>query len=151
MVSVSVDSVAVMPRTPDGHGAEQHRVAEREQRADLERVGARIGDDQHAEESDHQRDPARRPTGSLSRNTSEASVANSGAEKLIAIALASGIMLNAISSNVCEVTCDMLRMHDGRRAGACGTRQSRRVGRMNAPRTDERRRSARLNSTSPTG
>ena len=37
------------------------------------------------------------PTGSF-RNTTEASAANSGAEKLIAVALASGIMLNAISS-----------------------------------------------------
>ena len=43
------------------------------------------------------------------RNTSEASAANSGAEKLIAVALASGIMLYAISRRVCEVNCDMLR------------------------------------------
>ena len=48
------------------------------------------------------------PTGSF-KKTSEASAANSGAEKLIAVALASGIMLNAISSSVCEVDCDMLR------------------------------------------
>jgi hypothetical protein len=67
------------------------------QRADLERFAARAGDDQHAEKADDQRDPARRAD-RLLQNTSEASVANSGAEKLIAVALASGIMLNAISS-----------------------------------------------------
>ena len=54
------------------------------------------------------------PIGSF-RNTSEASAANSGAEKLIAVALASGIMLNAISSRVCEVNCDMLRSTWARR------------------------------------
>ena len=48
------------------------------------------------------------PTASF-RKIAEASVANSGAEKLIAVALASGISVNAISSSVCEVNCDMPR------------------------------------------
>ncbi len=39
----------------------------------------------------------------------EASVAKIGAEKLIATALASGIKLNAISRNVCEIDCDVPR------------------------------------------
>ena len=39
----------------------------------------------------------------------EASVAKIGAEKLIATALASGIMLNAIRRNVCEIDCDVPR------------------------------------------
>jgi hypothetical protein len=39
----------------------------------------------------------------------DATVANSGAEKLIATALASGIRLNAMTRNVCEQDCDMPR------------------------------------------
>ncbi len=37
-------------------------------------------------------------------------MANSGAEKLMAVALASGIMVKAISSSVCEVNCDIERI-----------------------------------------
>jgi len=48
------------------------------------------------------------PTASL-RNTIDAMVANSGAEKLIATALASGIRLNAITRKVCEQDCDIPR------------------------------------------
>ena len=48
------------------------------------------------------------PTASF-RKIAEASVANSGEEKLIAVALASGIMLKAISSRLCEVVCEALR------------------------------------------
>jgi hypothetical protein len=49
-----------------------------------------------------------RPTTSLS-TSAETRVANNGAEKLIAMALASGIMLNAISRKVCEKPCDTER------------------------------------------
>jgi hypothetical protein len=51
-----------------------------------------------------------RTTPTVSRNTTaEMSVANSGAEKLIATALASGIRLKAIRMKVCEKDCEMLR------------------------------------------
>ncbi len=43
-----------------------------------------------------------RPIASF-RKIAEASVANSGEEKLMAVALASGIRLKAISSKLCEV------------------------------------------------
>src|SRR5256885_2212229 len=88
------------------------------------------------------------PIGSF-RNTSEASAANSGAEKLIAVALASGIMLKAISSRVCEVNCDMPR-------NTCAV--GRRVRRTARPRLGKAKAekkmsetNTRLNSTSPTG
>ena len=48
------------------------------------------------------------PTASF-RKIMEASVAKIGAEKLIATALASGIKLNAMSRNVCEIDCDVPR------------------------------------------
>ena len=50
-----------------------------------------------------------RPTTSLS-NSADTRVANSGAEKLIAMALASGIRLNAMSRNVCENPCETERI-----------------------------------------
>ena len=43
----------------DGDGAEQDRIAERVERADLEGLAAGAGDDQHADKADHQRGPAR--------------------------------------------------------------------------------------------
>ena len=82
-------------------------VRQREQRADLVRPRSRCGDDEHAAKAHQQRQPARQ-TVSLS-SSAEASVANSGEEKLMAVAPASGIRLNAISRNVCEQPCETER------------------------------------------
>jgi hypothetical protein len=49
------------------------------------------------------------PTFSLS-SSAEMSTVNSGAEKLMAMAPASGIRLNAISRQVCEQPCESERM-----------------------------------------
>ena len=49
------------------------------------------------------------PTASLSSNA-EIRVANSGAEKLMAMAPARGIRLNAMSRKVCEKPCETERM-----------------------------------------
>ena len=59
-------------------------------------------------------------------------MANSGAEKLIAVALASGIMLKAISSSVCEANCDRLRSSMRARPRVCDRPRVPRVGRMKA-------------------
>src|SRR3954465_3590530 len=89
-----------------------------------------------------------RPIDSFRKN-SEASVANSGAEKLIAVALASGIIVKAISSSVCEVNCDIERI-----TCATGLRVWNTdipvVGSAKAENTTNDT-STRLNSTSPTG
>ena len=50
-----------------------------------------------------------RPTFSL-RKYAEASVEKIGDENMIAVAPASGIMLKAISSIVCEPTCEVARI-----------------------------------------
>jgi hypothetical protein len=88
------------------------------------------------------------PTGSF-RKISDARTANNGAAKLIAVALASGIMLKASSRRHCEVACDVLR-----RTWATGRRvwntvgptrhKTKAVNRMKEMNT-------RVNSTSPTG
>ena len=88
------------------------------------------------------------PTVSLS-SSAETSVANSGAEKLMAMAPASGIRLNAISRKVCEKPCETERM----------TWWERRCVRKAASPVRGRMKSAqamsatavRVNSTSPTG
>ena len=86
-----------------GDRAVDQRVREREQRADLERLGAGIGDDEDAEKAHDQREPARQ-----SRHPPSASRRDQRGEqrrqKLIATALASGIRLNAMIRNVCETS-----------------------------------------------
>ena len=108
MVSVWVELGRGQPAHAGGHGAVHDGVGEREQRADGEGLGAGAGHDQHAEEADQDRRPARHPTCSR-RKIIEASVAKIGAEKLIATALASGISENAIIRNVCEQDCETPR------------------------------------------
>jgi hypothetical protein len=108
IVSVSVDSVAVMPRTPavtvpystafiSANSAPSWNVSV---------PGlVTIRTPRKPRSSAPQRTA---PTFSLS-TTADASVANSGAEKLIANALASGIRLNASTISVCAVPCDSAR------------------------------------------
>ncbi len=108
MVSVSVDSVDVMPRTPAVTVPKRIALRQREQRTGLKRVGTRLRHQQDTEESDAKRRPACWPH-RFPEQMIDASVANSGAEKLIAVALANGIMLKAMSRNVCEVAWEMLR------------------------------------------
>src|SRR5581483_5727761 len=109
IASVSVDSVAVMPRTPAVTVPNRMALASANS-APTWNVSApgfvTINTPTKPTNSANQRAA---PTGSL-RKISEASVANSGAEKLIAVALASGIMLNAIRSSDCDVVCDAQRI-----------------------------------------
>jgi hypothetical protein len=88
------------------------------------------------------------PTGSF-RKCSEASVANSGAEKLIAVTPAIGIRPRAMSCSVCETVCDTPRSRcaPGR---AVRNTFSPWIGATNAVnRASETKE--RKNSTSPTG
>ena len=88
------------------------------------------------------------PIASLS-SSADTNVANSGAEKLMAMAPASGIRLKAMSRNVCEQPCETERMRwcDKRRvrkteSPACGRMKMRQL--ISAT-------TVRVNSTSPTG
>ena len=108
MVSVSVDSVRVMPRTAAVTLPIEHRIAQREHGADAETVGAGGGDQQHAGKADGERCAARAADLSLSQSAAN-SVANSGAEKLIAMAPASGIRLSAMRMQLCATVCVTLR------------------------------------------
>ena len=60
MISVAVELGRGHAAHARDHRAEQHRIAEREQRADLERIRAGTRDHQHAEEADQQHAPAGR-------------------------------------------------------------------------------------------
>ena len=92
--------------------------------------------------------PRAAPIRSL-RKMAEASVANSGEEKLMAVALASGIMLNASSSRLCEQVCETPRMRWA--AGRCVWNTASPVaGRMNRLQA-MRPKNVRVNRISPTG
>src|SRR5215475_2428564 len=100
MVSVSGDSVAVMPRTPTV--TVPNRIALASANSDPTWNVSTPGD----VTSNTPRNPAisapqrTGPTDSF-RNTIDATVAKSGAEKLIATALARGIRLNATTRKIC--------------------------------------------------
>ena len=79
----------------------------------------------------------------------ETSVVNSGAEKLIAIAPASGTRLNAMIRKVCEQNCENDRITWWRSRRVRNT-ISPVVGRMNSAQAMSDT-SERVNSTSPTG
>ena len=87
------------------------------------------------------------PTGSLRKMT--AAIVNSGAEKLMATALASGIRLKAISRNDWDVACEMPRMRwaPGRLVRNTANPVNGRIARL-APTSEV---AERENSTSPTG
>ena len=76
-------------------------------------------------------------------------MANSGEEKLMAVALASGIRLKAISSRLCEVVCETARIRCAAGRLVRNT-TSPYIGTMNTAQAT-RPPKARKNSTSPTG
>ncbi len=88
------------------------------------------------------------PARSLSQRT-ESSADHSGAEKLMAMAPASGIRLNAMTVKVCEIDCDSprARWSRGRRVANTGQSGERQDDRC----TDESEENERKNITSPTG
>ncbi len=88
------------------------------------------------------------PTASL-RKIAEASVANIGAEKLIATALASGIRLKASTISVCEVPCEALRRRWARSRFVRKTASPVRGRMMSAQTASET--TVRTNMNSPTG
>ena len=141
MVSVSANSVAVMPRTPTV--TVPNSTALQSANSDpLWNVSAPGLVTSSTPRKPTIRAPQRTaPTGSL-RKTTAATVANSGAEKLIATALASGIRLNAISRKACELACDTPRIDV--RAQALGAKHRKAgVRQDDEARADERRRRAR--------
>ena len=79
----------------------------------------------------------------------EASVANSGEEKLIATAPASGIRLNAMTRQVCDRNCENERRTWWRSLRVRNT-ASPVAGRMNAAHAASET-NERVNRTSPTG
>ena len=88
------------------------------------------------------------PARSLSQRT-ESRAAHSGAEKLIAMAPASGIRLNAITVKVCEIDCDSPRAMWA--PGRCvANTESPVTGRTTAAQTMSEE-NERKNITSPTG
>jgi hypothetical protein len=88
------------------------------------------------------------PTASL-RKIAEARVANSGEEKLMAVALASGIRLKAISSSDCATVCETPRTRwaPGR---LVRNTTSPYIGMMKIAQA-RKPKNARANKTSPTG
>ena len=88
------------------------------------------------------------PARSLSHKT-ESNADHSGAEKLMATAPASGIMLKAMTLKVCEIDCDRPRAMwaPGRRVANTENPVN---GRMNAAQTTSEE-NERKNMTSPTG
>ena len=79
----------------------------------------------------------------------EASVEKIGEENMIAVAPASGIRLKAISSMVCEPTCEAARVACARRRRVRNTINPA-LGRMNAAIVSSATK-LRENSTSPIG
>ena len=88
------------------------------------------------------------PARSLS-HTTDSSADHSGAEKLIATAPASGIMLKAMTLKVCEIDCDRPRATWSRGRRVANT-DSPVNGRTKAAHTTSEE-NERMNITSPTG
>src|SRR5215831_1002952 len=108
IVNVSVDSVAVMPRTPTV--TVPNRIALASANSDPAWNVPMPGEvTSNTPRKPMISAPQRTgPTISL-RNTTDATVAKRGAEKLIATALASGIRLNAMTRKVCAHAWETLR------------------------------------------
>src|SRR5271166_1643127 len=88
------------------------------------------------------------PAHSLS-HTTDSNAENSGAEKLMAMAPASGIKLNAMTVKVCESDCEMPRARWSRGRRVANT-ENPETGRMTAAQTTSDV-NERKNITSPTG
>src|SRR6266850_5786171 len=148
MVKVSVDSVAVMRRTPTV--TEPYSTALQSANSEPSWNVSAPGPATSRTPTKPMPSASHRAGPTVSLNSRAATtVANSGAEKLMAVALASGIRLKAIRMKVCEAHCETLRTTWEPSFSVWNT--ARPVdGRMKAA-THTRPTAQRLNRTSPTG
>src|SRR5260370_10402866 len=146
--SVFVDSVAVMPRTATVTLPYITAFASAKSApsvSESEPGSATIGTRKNLSRGAVQRAA---PARSLSQTT-DSNADHSGAEKLMAIAPASGIKLNAMTVKVCEIDCDTPRARWSR--GRCVANTENPVTGMITAAQTMSEENERKNITSPTG